>query len=195
MLGARIRRPVLAVAMLALLLAGCATVSSLTTSNEEKRFDAGMRALANGDYATAHKELAWVAERHANKSEGQRALLILAAMEMDPRNPARRTDVGADLAATFLRLPERDGWVDPVAQTMYLLGLELGAAEERAQRAERAAEAQQRELPKLPGPTVSARIKAIEQERDRLQARVLTLEEQLAGLQRELERIRKTIKP
>ena len=188
------RRRGVGVTAIALLLAGCATLSSVTSSSAEKRFDAGMRALANGDYTVAHQELSWVAERYANKEEGQRALLILASMEMDPRNPSRRTDVGADLAATFLRLPERDAWVDPVAQTMYLLGLELGAAEERAQRAERAAE-QQRELPKLPGPTVSARIKTVEQERDRLQARVTTLEEQIANLQKELDRIRKTIKP
>jgi uncharacterized protein YbjT (DUF2867 family) len=186
------RRALGAVCML--LLAGCSTFSSLTTSSVEERFEAGMQALSNGDYTAAHEHLAWVAEHHANREEGQRALLILASMEMDPRNPSRRTDVGADLAATFLRLPERDGWVDPVAQTMYLLGLELGAAEERAQRAERAAE-QQRELPKLPGPTVSARIKTVEQERDRLQARVKELEDQNGNLQRELERIRKTIKP
>jgi hypothetical protein len=194
MLGTKMKRAAFVVAMLAGWLAGCATLSSVTTSSAEKRFDSGVRALASGDYATAHKDLAWVAEHYPDKDEGQRALLILAALEMDPRNPARRAEVGADLAATFLRLPERDSWVDPVAQTMYLLGLELGAAEERAQRAERAAEAQ-RELPKLPGPTVSARIKSIEQERDRLQVRVTSLEEQVGGLQRELERIRKTIKP
>jgi hypothetical protein len=170
-------------------------LTSLLRSDEEERFEAGMRALGNGDYVAAHRELSWVAEHSAHKSEGQRALLVLASMEMDPRNPSRRTDVGADLAATFLRLPERDAWVDPVAQTMYLLGLELGAAEERAQRAERAAETQPRELPRLPGPTVNARIRAVEQERDRFAARVATLEEQLAARERELERIRKTIKP
>ena len=178
-----------------LVMVGCATVSSVWRADEEQRFAAGMRALANADYAVAHRELAWVAEHFAHKSVGQRALLVLASMEMDPRNPSRRTDVGADLAATFLRLPDRDDWVDPVAQTMYLLGLELGAAEERAQRAERAAESQQRELPHLPGPTVTARIRAVEQERDRLAARVTTLEEEKATLERELERIRKTIKP
>jgi hypothetical protein len=188
------RRRGILVPAFAVLIVGCATLSSVFGSNEKQRFEAGMRALGNGDYLAAHRELSWVAEHYAHKSEGQRALLVLASMEMDPRNPSRRTDVGADLAATFLRLPERDAWVDPVAQTMYLLGLELGAAEERAQRAERAAEAQ-RELPRLPGPTVSSRIKAVEQERDRLAAKVTTLEEQLAAMERELERIRKTIKP
>ena len=186
------KRATLLVAAVAVVFVGCATLTSALRSNEEERFDQGMRALVNGDYNKAHDHFAWVAEHYGHESSGQRALLVLAAMEMDPRNPSRRTDVGADLVATFLRLPERDSWVDPVAQTLYLQGLELGAAEQRAEKAER--EAQQRELPKLPGPTVGTRIKTVEQDRDRLAKRVAALEAQLADKDKELERIRKTIK-
>jgi hypothetical protein len=147
-----------------------------------------VRALNDRNYEKAHADLAWVAQHYGHEKEGQRALVVLAALEMDPRNPGRRNEVGADVAASYLRLENRDGWLDPIAQTLYLLGLEMGNAEERT-------EAPQQPLPTLPGPTVNARIKAIEQERDRLAKRVTALEEQLAQKDRELERIRKTIKP
>lgn len=189
------RRASVLVAAGTAVLVGCATFQSVLRSDADKRFESGVHALASGDYATARTDLAWVAEHYNHETIGQRALLILAAVEMDPRNPTRRTDVGSDLAASFLRLPERDTWVDPVAQTLYLQSLELGAAEERAERAEQQQERRERELPKLPGPTVAARIKAVEQDRDRLAKRVTALEAQLADKDRELERIRKTIKP
>ncbi len=189
------RRATLLVAVSALVLVGCATFSSAFRSRGDERFKTGIQALSNGDYNTARTDLTWVAQHYASDDEGQRALLILAALEMDPRNPTRRTDVGADLAASFLRLPERDTWVDPVAQTLYLLDLELGAAEQRAEAAEAEQQRRQRELPKLPGPSVSARLRDVQAERDQLAKKVSTLEDQLADKERELERIRKTIKP
>ena len=182
------RRASLLVVAVTGLAVGCATLSFALDSGKGSRFDAGVQALARGEYARAHTELTWVAQRYGHQDEGQRALLLLSALEMDPRNPSRRNEVGADLAANYLRLPDRDAWIDPLAQTLYLLGLELGAAEQKAE------EAKQQALPTLPGPTVSARIKSVEQERDRLARRVATLEEQLAEKHRELERIRKTIK-
>ena len=180
-------------AVIALLAVGCATMSG-HRPNEDDRFRTGMQAYASGNYATARTEFAWLAEHFANEPVGQRALLVLAAVQMDPRNPNRQADDGSDLAARFLQRPERDAWVDPVAQTLYLLGVELGVAEEREREVQQQLQ-QTRALPKLPGPTVTARIKAIEGERDKLAKRVTTLEEQLAQKDRELERIRKTIKP
>ena len=70
-----------------------------------------------------------------------------------------------------------------------------GDAEDRVEKAEAAQANRPRELPKLPGPTVTARIKTVEQDRDRLAKRVTALEAQLADKDRELERIRKTIRP
>jgi hypothetical protein len=188
------RRPVFLAGAVASLVVGCASLTSLAQSDGRVRFDSGIKALAEGDYPAAHRHLSWVAERFAHEDDGQRAVLVLAAMELDPRNPGRRPDTGSDLAGTFLGLPDRDEWIDPVARTLYLLGLELGAAEERAQRAERAVELQ-RQLPILPGPSVTTRMRAVEQERDRLARQVTALEEKLAEMDRELERIRKTIKP
>lgn len=174
-------------AAVAFLLAGCATARSVWQSPDDDRFNAGVRSLANGDFAEAHAHLRWVAERFANQESGRRAVLILSALELDPRNPQRRPEIGSDLAATYLRLDHREDWLAGVAQTLYLVGLELGGVEQRIERAEA--------LPKLPGPTVTARMKSLEQERDRLTRRVNALETELAEKTRELERIRKTVKP
>ncbi|HUP89693.1 MAG TPA: hypothetical protein VM100_10090 [Longimicrobiales bacterium] len=174
-------------------LAACATVRS-RTSGPDERFDAGMKALAVNDFKAAEQHFTWVAEHAATEAVGHRALLILSALQLDPRNSARRTENGSAMAARYLNATGRDTWADPVALTLYLLGSELGDAEDRADRAEAQTQLA-RQLPKLPGPTVIARIRAVEQERDKLAKRVSSLEEQLAQSQRELERIRKTIKP
>lgn len=177
------------------LLVGCATLKAPLESRGEKRFEQGLEALSRGDYRTAQEHLTWVVQNDSDKKHGKQAMLTLAALEMDPRNPARRIGVGADVVATYLSLPEKPAWTQPVAQTLYLLSLELGAAEERAERAEREAERVAARLPALPGPTVTARLRTAEQERDRLRSRVDTLEKELAEKVQELERIKKTIRP
>ena len=176
------------------LLAGCATLSRPLQSRGETEYREGLAALARGEYRQAYERLAWVTQHYGHEAIGQQALLAMAALELDPRNPARRMPVGADLAASYLRLPRKAEWTQPVAQTLYLLALELGAAEDRAERAQRQAERASR-LPTLPGPTVSARLRTVEQERERLAKRVDTLEKQLAEKDQELERIKKTIRP
>jgi hypothetical protein len=177
------------------LLVGCATFKAPLESSSEKRFEEALAALGRGDYRSAHEGLSWVAQHDADDKRGQQALLTLAALELDPRNPSRRIAAGADVAASYLGLAEKPAWTNPLAQTLYLLGLELGAAEERVEKAEREAERAAARLPSLPGPTVSTRIRAIEQERDRLSKRVETLEKTLLEKEQELERIKKTIRP
>jgi hypothetical protein len=177
------------------LLSGCATLRAPFESRGEERLEQGLEALARGDYRTAHEHLSWVVQYDADDKHGQQAMLALAALEMDPRNPARRIGAGADVAAAYIGLQDKPAWTLPVAQTLYLLSLELGAAEERAERAERAAERAQARLPALPGPTVTARLRSAEQERERLRGRVAELEKELAEKVQELERIKKTIRP
>jgi hypothetical protein len=176
------------------LLVSCATLKAPFESSAEERFDQGLEALARGEYPVAYGHLSWVAEHHSHEKYGQQALLALAAMELDPRNQSRRIEVGADMAANYLRLPEKPLWTQPVAQTLYLLSLELGAAEERAERAERQAERVAEKLPNLPGPSVTAKLRTTEQERERLARRVDALEKQLQEKEQELERIKKTIR-
>lgn len=177
------------------LLVGCASLKAPLESRGEKRFDESLAALARGDYRTAHEGLTWVAQNNPDDEEGRQALLVLAALELDPRNPERRVANGTDVAASYLGLQEKPVWTNPVAQTMYLLGLELGAAEERVEKAEREAERAAARLPSLPGPSVSARIRTLDQERERLSKRVEALEKQLQEKEQELERIKKTIRP
>jgi tetratricopeptide (TPR) repeat protein len=176
------------------LLVSCATLKAPFESSAEERFNQGLEALARGEYPVAYGHLSWVAEHHSHEKYGQQALLALAAMELDPRNQSRRIEVGADMAANYLRLPEKPLWTQPVAQTLYLLSLELGAAEERAERAERQAERVAEKLPNLPGPSVTAKLRTTEQERERLARRVDALEKQLQEKEQELERIKKTIR-
>lgn len=188
------RRSILAVALVGLSL-GCATLRAPFETGPEERFEQALAALGRGDYRTAHEGFTWIAQKYPKDRYGHQAMLALAAVEMDPRNPGRRIPVGTEVAATYLRTADTPPWTQPLAQTLYLLGLELGAAEERVEKAEREAERAAARLPALPGPTVSARIRTVEQDRDRLARRVEALEKQLADKDQELQRIKKTIRP
>jgi hypothetical protein len=200
----------LAAGVLALALSACATLDQVIGGDGSNRFDAGLAALRAGDYIAAHENLAWVAENKPGETEGRQALLIISAMEMDPRNPMRRLSVGSDLVVSYMNHPDKDRWTDPIAQTMYLLAVELGGAEDKVaqaeaekREAERQAEEVQNVLPRLPqaSATVPARIKAVSDERDRLAKKVDQLEaavaerdKKLAEKEKELERIKKTLK-
>lgn len=196
----------LAAGAVALALSACATVGNLFESRADERFEAGMAALQAGDYVTANRELGFIAERYGNTELGQHALLVVSALEMDPRNPRRRLALGSELSAAYLRTQETPPWTQPLAQTMYLLALELGAAEEKVAQAEaEKAQAERRAaegyLPKLSQPTVPARLKTLQDEKERMAKRVEALEAQLADRDKklaekdkELERIRKTLK-
>ncbi len=202
------RYTAVAAGVFALAISACGTFNSMSKSGAEDRFESGMVALRRGDFAQASTDLGWVAEHRPEDRIGHQALLIVAAIEVDPRNPRRRLAMGADLAGSYLKYEDKDRWTEPVAQSLYLLAVELGAAEERVAQAEAdrlAAERRINEdlLPRLPEParSVPARIHTLEDERDKLAKKVQTLEEQiadrdkkLAEKDKELDRIRKTIR-
>ncbi|HEX6939712.1 MAG TPA: hypothetical protein VF158_09900 [Longimicrobiales bacterium] len=248
--------------------AGCAALRLDREPDPAERLAEGLAALERGDYRGAYEPLSWVYTRYAGEAIGQQALLVLAAAEMDPRNPSRRLAVGAELAGRYLRMRGIAPWTEPVAETMYLLALELGAAEQRAAEAEeeeaearaeaREARTQAREarteareartearearaeaereraqaeeaqaearraraqaeqaraetrraqagaqaapagaqaapqdLPQLPGPPVTARMRELEQARTSATTRAGQLEGELAACQRELARVRR----
>lgn len=194
-----IRAPLLFV----LLVAGTAGCSLLRLGGEpdpETRFELGLAALTEGDLARAQEHLYWVYNHHAESPVGRRALLVLVAAEMDPRNPARRLWAAADMSARLLSQSGPPEWAEPIAETMYLLALELGANEERIARAEAQRDSAQA-LPELPGPSVLAQVQALRTERDSLRRRAQALEAAVAAREKELkekeqelERIRKTLK-
>ncbi len=202
------RYSALATGLLALALPACATLDTVLGRPANDHFNTGIVALRRGEFAEASRELNWVIERHGNDEIGQQALLAVAALEMDPRNPQRRLPLGADLAAGYLQHKNRVDWSQPVAQTLYLLALEMGATEERLAQAEAEKREAERKvenglLPTLPptSTTVPARLRALAEERDRLAKKVEALELQVAERdkkldekEKELERIRKTLK-
>lgn len=228
-------------------ITGCATLQGGDAPDPEARFERALAALERQDFPGAYDQLARVyAEAWGGPLAG-RALLAMAAVELDPRNGGRRLDVGADLAARHFQHAGHPGWTTPVSQTLYLLAQELGATEARAARAEaekaraeaereearrvaeraeaekaeaererqaaraqasrataqaRAARAQAsraearaaaRPLPSYQGPSVSARVRELSGERDRLRSEVAVLKRRLAEREQELERIRATL--
>ncbi|MGH7459808.1 MAG: hypothetical protein ACREMA_02115 [Longimicrobiales bacterium] len=191
------------------MLAACASVTTYFDSRKEERFAAGLAALHRGDYVTANEEMGWVVEHYGSEDVGRQALLAVAAIEMDPRNPQRRLTLGSELAGAYLRQPQAE-WLQPVAQTLYLLSIEMGAAEERVaqveaekQQVERRIEEVERSLPQLPESVMPfpARVRAMKEAHDRLARKVEALETQLAerdkklaDTEKELERIKKTLK-
>jgi hypothetical protein len=193
-------------------MTGCATLRAVTDrgpTESEQRLEQGLTALKAGEYESAYEHLLWVAGNHEAEAVGRQALLALTAAELDPRNPNRRLGVAAGLAARYLRGEAPGGWTEPVAESIYLIALELGALEERVAQAEAerlAAERRARTggsaqasppraLPTLPGRTVPDRIRDVEAERDRLRQRVTQLETRLARSEQELERVRRTLRP
>jgi len=213
-------RAAVGVACLTAVVAGCATLRVGERRDADGRLDRGLAALAANDFATAKPLLEGVYLEHWQEPVGQRALLALAAAELDSRNVQRRLWVGAELAGRYLSLDHAPAWSIPAAETLYLLALELGAREEELARAEetrQAAEAeradalqalsttQRPELPRSERESVPAMIRRMTAEHARekteLQKRVSTLEERLAAreqelkdAQEELERIRRTLR-
>jgi hypothetical protein len=193
------RAPLLVV----LLVAGAAGCSLLRLGGEpdpEKRMELGLAALGQGDLTRAQEHLHWVYSHHGESPVGRRALLVLVAAELDPRNESRRLWAAADMSAKLLSQAGSPEWVEPVAETLYLLALELGANEERIARAEAERDSAQA-LPELPGPSVLAQVQTLREERDNLRRRAQALEQVVAAKEKELkekeqelERIRKTLK-
>lgn len=121
---------------LALFASGCAGRTGTLPGSESarERLDRGLAALHRDDYRGGLRDLAWVYERCYPRTAGQEALLVMAAVELDPRNPYRRLDVGSELAARFLERPGPWSWARPVAEALYLVGSELrGSADDSSE--------------------------------------------------------------
>lgn len=117
-----------------LLLAGVAACATLGGGGQDppepsprERLHQAAAALDRGDFRSAYPALAWVYTRCPTSRPGRDALLLMAAAELDPRNEARRPAVGASLSAEYLALPAAPVENRPLAETLYVLALELGA--------------------------------------------------------------------
>jgi hypothetical protein len=59
--------------------------------------------------------------------EGREALLLLASLELDPRNERRSPSAALGFASVYLRLPDTPAPGRTLARSLYLLALELDA--------------------------------------------------------------------
>lgn len=114
------------------LLPGCAILRGAEAPGDEaareRTFAAGLRALDASSFADAGERLATVAAICPVDRLGRRAMLLLAAAEIDPRNAESRPSVAAQLAAFQLVRPsEQEAWVSPLAGEIYTLALDYGA--------------------------------------------------------------------
>lgn len=142
------------------------------------------RALERGHPGEAIAELLLVAGKCPVTAGERHALLTAAAIALDPSNDSRQLDLGASLAARYLAtVPTTDAAGRPLAQSLYLLAIELGAEPSPPTGCgnlvtDSAAVAG---LPHMGAPSVPDRIKSLERE--------------VTRLREELLRIRKTLEP
>jgi hypothetical protein len=145
------------------------------------------RALTRGNHSEAIAELLLVAGRGPATEVERHALLTAAAVALDPSNASRQLDLGASLAARYLATaPTSDVNGRPLAQSLYLIALELGAERSMspacgAARGVRGDTAAPATLPTMDTPSVPERIRLLERE--------------LTRLREELLRIRRTLEP
>jgi hypothetical protein len=190
-------------------LSGCALLGLGSGSGSESQLERGIAAVQAQDYATARSILEPLFRAHPDDDEGERALVLLTTLELDPRNPARRLYAASDYATSLLNLPELPVWQKPIAEALYLLSIELGGHEQELDRIEaakdsavhEAAAAKQRALPVSTRESWPARLRRVEAERDALDKKVESLqaslharEKELADAKQELQRIKKTLK-
>ena len=188
---------------LTVVLTSCAALGGVGEPDAQTELDRGLTALRAREYDDARRILEPLYQSSWQQPAGQNALMALSAMELDPRNPDRRLWAGADMAGRLLSIPEAAPEHIPVAETLYLLAVELGAVEERIARADsmqQAAEDRSRR-PTSSVLSVPARMARLQSEReglnrriDQLQATLKTRDKELADAKQELERIKKTLK-
>lgn len=143
---------------------------------------------------------------------GHRALLLLAGTRLDPRNESSDPGAAAWAAARYLSLPGADDWARPLAGQLYLVALEMGADTVPAAALERASIAPGSAAPGDPGPPRFSSLSDCDAAASsgsgagpvlplpRLSSRPVTrelaaLQARVAVLERELDRIRKTLHP
>lgn len=166
-------RPALAgplAAALAVALTACSSLRPEPAQGAEGRLTAALEALADGDFVTAHGNLLALHAANAHSALGRRAALALAAVQLDPDNPNRDPADGIGWLRRYLDAEPADELASPVRHALFHLAAELETGDET-------------------GPAAGdERIALLEEERAALVQRIETLE-------RELERIRRILRP
>lgn len=110
--------------------AGCSQAPPASPVGPAARVEQAEMALILEDFVSARTDLLQLAAGCETSDERQRALLLLAAAELDPGNPRGSTDDAARLAASYLTLPEAPLGELALARAVYRLAIDRGGAVE-----------------------------------------------------------------
>ena len=91
------------------------------------KLELAVAALDERNYDAAHARLLEVVDLCGSAPLGQQALLLMAAAELDPRNPDPRRDLAAESTALLWEETHGRGWVHTITESLYLIALRLGA--------------------------------------------------------------------
>lgn len=91
------------------------------------KLQAALDALGKSEYTAAHARLMEVVELCGSAPLGQQALLLIAATELDPRNPDPRRSLAAESTSLLLGELDSMSWAGQFAESFYLIGRRLGA--------------------------------------------------------------------
>ena len=110
-------------ALVALAGAGCAALGPGAGAPPEPvaREQRAVAALDRDDFESALGDLVWLASRCEAGEHRLRALLLLAAAELDPMNPAASAHVAAGAAATYILSADAPHEGLPLARALYRL--------------------------------------------------------------------------
>jgi hypothetical protein len=184
---------------LAIGVAGCATLRP-GEDNPVRSLDAGLLALAAGDYAAAvqHFDRAGLSPRGG--SAGRRALLAATLARLDPRNPDRDFALAAERATRLRNDPDAEDWDTLAGGVLAALAADLENANEGMRQARRERHAAVIAAA-LAAQSVAARMSALTMERDTARRRAAQLEQtlgekekELRDTKQELDRIRRAIR-
>jgi hypothetical protein len=113
--------------LLALLTVGCSMLKSKPVEPLSDVYNHGLTRLAEGDFPGADRAFRESASRCESGMKGRRALLFLALLAQDPRNPDANPDSAAVMAERLLNLPGNTLDETLEAEALYLGALHLGA--------------------------------------------------------------------
>lgn len=97
------------------------------TSDPGYRARRAYDALHLDAFPVARNDLQWLAARCETGERGRRALLLLAAAELDPQNRRGSPHRAARAAASYLLLPDAEGEHVPLARALYRMAIDRGA--------------------------------------------------------------------
>ena len=179
-------------------LVGCASTpppGAEQRSAPEQYTDA-LAALEQGDRALGREELIQVLEYCGTSILGERVAISLMTGALDPEHSD--PDFAAQLAHAYLSQPYRSAWAEQVATSTYLVARNLGGSVEEDYPMFPSADPNNlpdecREDPTVPDWREPAEIPELST--PSLSARVSEMEQTVAALQAELDRIRETLRP